>query len=388
MAAAATLCAAVLSGTPPASAGTPQPPAPVPTSLATTTSIYDYQYRFVLGASGTGGDFSSPSSGPASVSYSGSMSAHWALQFDTDFTVDEKARTVDAEGYGPSGAYGTGTLVSLSPTGPPSSTDELSLTATSQTGTSSCAVPAGTKFVAQGTLHDLWGGGPSSDAFETGQVPLLLSGSSASPSPGSFKCSNPPSTFEIGAFTVPGFAGDGIGTAAGCARGEAELDKVPQPVLRVPVADLGRDFATLVFEEGFSCVPTLLGATYTAHVRYVMLLSLSTINGLNARELRVKYVKELLETGGHVDQALALLRERHVSAGTEKEVKDDLDEALRTLVQMDDVVLPPGAVTEILRAIGWLRDALAYPTLPAVESSCRQAETAAEKAALYTEQVM
>ncbi|HXW82333.1 MAG TPA: hypothetical protein VEJ84_22740, partial [Acidimicrobiales bacterium] len=357
----------------------------VPTS---TTPILDYQYYLVVRSQGTGQDFvpaqseDTAETTPESYDdYSGSASARWSLVFYADFTVDKKRRTVDAEGSGASGAYGEGTLVGEATPGE-KSTESFRLTATGNHGPTSCVVPPGTKFLPTGTLHDLWGGGPDPDIFRGGLIGLFLS-ASAQTAP-TFECTaekGEPQPFGIGPETVPGFTGTGEGRLPGCAAGQAELDKYPQPVLEVPVRYLGQDHIALNFDYTFTCVGTLLDAVFTAHVTYFVDLSLLTVNGQTERALVSAYDKDIQAALTGLDAVLQVVR---AGSPNNNDIRVDLHAALGTLGQIDTFLLPEPASHDIALALGWLHDASAAHTLPEVESSTARAAQELR----YTEQVM
>jgi hypothetical protein len=364
-----------------------------------------YSYSLGIRGTGTGGDFFDPaedSTYATGARYSGRMSANWVLSFPVAFTVDEQRHTVDAEGQGGAGALGQGTILSY----PQSSWsnddwDEFSVTRTppsgSQSTPESCVLPKTPfpPFSLSGELIDQWAsgdldGGPSSAVFQSGTMQFNFQWGNGALLNSAYKCQGGSvngSPIAFNDWTVPGFLGDGEGTGPGCSLGQAGLAKAQHPAIQVPVEDLGGAFVHLRFEEAFTCVPTMLGAAYTAHVKYLVVLFLRNINGTTPEQFRAAYLKDLLAAGVHLDDALKMLRgERHIEVGTEEEIRSDLHDALKELLFDDKLaaLLPPGAVRDIYLALGWIHDALDSPTLPAVESSTKQAD----KEVRATEQVM
>jgi len=195
------------------------------------------------------------------VTDSGSMSAAYSMVFPVVFTVDLRARTVDAESP-------TSGVEGAMPSSSGSGTDSFTLTTVQGDQTNTCSIPANTAFNASGSLSDAWGGGPDPKSYQAGKLLFTLSGNTDTSD--RYPCS--PTTvgaITVNQNTVPGFSLNPDGYP-GCSAGNAR--SIP-----VPLSELGQRHVVTTFDPGpLACQTTDLDANYTAHLEYTITLDLKT----------------------------------------------------------------------------------------------------------------
>jgi hypothetical protein len=203
------------------------------------------------------------------ATYVGQMSAAWHLEFDVKFLIDRAAHTIDAE-PGPNGGTELGIVLSSTPTFSSIglsnsmylwSEDSYSLSATDNTGSTTCIINA-KSFQAVGQIQDDWGYGPSQAAYKSGAMTFTFTGGSSRPN---FHCSNG-GGIDVDGNSVPGYDVSGdiapVGSTPGCKVGAL-------PEFPIPIASVGGPWE-MGFDHVYKCQTTHLAAMYTAISRYTV----------------------------------------------------------------------------------------------------------------------